>query len=641
MARPSSSSSSLHDLPDDVLVLVSACIDYRDLLHLSFTCKKLHELCTSSNKLWMPHCRMAMLPSQPPQDLLPHWRSAVESAKALLRFLIAVKPLIGIWVHQNPELGNLVYVTWGFVSVVACRIIPQELGPQGFDSGLLWAPVFEILANRDGTLVFFLHGRERDRNFIYPGRLKASSRKPYVLLLEAEPLLKTIHLRESPSFDSTGEDSGGEDQVTIFCKGSMGKKKAVVAADPVPFHRLAFGDRRRLLEELAPQVRVPIPPQATSGPAFLSSQERKPSLATDDGFQRQIGLMSERRIAMLRTYANSTEPGSPYRGVDSATLVRSMCAAAESLDAIAKTSSTSDKPASTVQNRVNANCASPSSGPQSDGSLKKMGFARFLRSKLKQIVGKNGIQDSSRVNSPSASEMKRLQLQEFLKQEKAVGLRLQATSWRLSFYRAWPIMHDNRFALYKIPVQKQSEGREHAGLWGGTFGWPLGRPTQEKLGVPLFFLLLSYDENEEGLHLIATKILEGTHYVLHPNGSAMFTAKINEPSSEEFPFDMKSEGCALDIVKTSQGEGIANGYGFRYPGSKPGDLFEFHNGALAFVWRESQAVLSLQRMDLQSLLEKGEKVTALPPISNFAYLTKSYSNVFAGYCGPMATAERK
>lgn len=207
MARPSSSpcspSSSLHDLPDDVLALISACIHYRDLLHLSFTCKKLHSLCTSSDKLWMPHCRMAMLQSLPSQNSLPHWRSSVESAKALLRFLIAVKPLMGIWVHQNPELGNLVYVTWGFVSIVACRIIPQELGPRGFDTGLLWAPVFEILANRDGTLVFFLHGRERDQNFLYPGRFMAANQEPNVLVLEAEPLLNSTHqLRELSSLDS-------------------------------------------------------------------------------------------------------------------------------------------------------------------------------------------------------------------------------------------------------------------------------------------------------------------------------------------------------------------------------------------------------------------------------------------------------
>lgn len=297
--------------------------------------------------------------------------------------------------------------------------------------------------------------------------------------------------------------------------------------------------------------------------------------------------------------------------------------------------------ATLAQNAPPTNGLSASASQASDGksqidSAKRSGFAKFVRTKMKQIIGKSSSQESSRTSLPSSSEVKRLQLQEFLKQGQAVGLRLQATSWRLNFYRAWPIMHDNRFALYKVPEQKPVQGREHAGLWGGTFGWPPGVLAPDKAGTPLYFLLLSYDETEEGCLLIATKILEGTHYVLHPNGSAMFTAKMNEPSNEQFPYD----GGELDIVQSYQGEGIANGYGFRYPGSKPGDLFVYGNGVLAFVWRESRSVLALQRMDLQSLLEKGDRVAALPPIFNFAYLTKSYSNVFAGYCGPVPTTTR-
>ena len=149
----------------------------------------------------------------------------------------------------------------------------------------------------------------------------------------------------------------------------------------------------------------------------------------------------------------------------------------------------------------------------------------------------------------------------------------------------------------------------------------------------MFFLLLSYEETEEGQLLIATEILEGTHYVLHPNGSAMFIARVNEESSESFPWETDRDATPVEISHAYSGEGIANGYGFRYPGSKPGDLFVSRKGFLAFVWRESKAVLTLQRMDLQTLLKNGERVAALPPIANFAYLTKSYSNVFAGYSG--------
>lgn len=192
-------------------------------------------------------------------------------------------------------------------------------------------------------------------------------------------------------------------------------------------------------------------------------------------------------------------------------------------------------------------------------------------------------------------------------------------------------MHDNRFVLYKLTTQAPMPGREYAGLWGGTFGWPPGRPEDErKPGKALFFLLLSYEEDSEGkLQLIATKVLEGTHYVVHPNGSSMFIVRVGEPSTETFPWQTDEESRAVEIKRSFAGEGIATGYGFRYPGSKPGSLFVLLDGRLAFVWRENKAVLTLQRLDLEDMIRRGERVPSLPPIPNFAYLTKSYSNVFA------------
>jgi hypothetical protein len=148
--------------------------------------------------------------------------------------------------------------------------------------------------------------------------------------------------------------------------------------------------------------------------------------------------------------------------------------------------------------------------------------------------------------------------------------------------------------------------------------------------------LVSYEESEGKRNLIATKILEGTHYVLHPNGSAMFIVNIDEPLYDPFPWDVDENSFPLIIKHAFAGEGIANGYGFRYPGSKPGSLFVIENGLLVFVWKESRTVLTMQRLNLQELLKKGERVPALPPISNFSYLTKSYSNVFTGFSAASA-----
>ncbi|KAJ7524948.1 hypothetical protein O6H91_17G029000 [Diphasiastrum complanatum] len=632
----------LQELPDDVFGLVSALVHYRDLCNLGATSRRLHSLC-NSDKVWRPQCERFL--GERTLDL-QSWRKGMSSYKALFRFLHTTKPLLGIWVHQNPELGNLVYVTWGFLSLVGCRVIPQELGPCGLEKGLLWAPVFEIISRYDGSQLFFLHGREHDTDYCYPGRFLPPREDCNVLLLEAEPLAHLSSKDSSPDspnspflepMTETSEDSAGE-ECSRSCNGSFEAPitKREIITDAIPFHRLQFGDRRRLLESLAPHIRLKVP-LPSRRPLFAASNDR----GCDTRFSKKImdvnlQLMAERRALLLwmSKHRDSCGIGNQCEGVDSEYLLKTLCSSSNRHDARSNAESrASVKPSSKGKVPEILTTTSPSEEGRAKSSvLKQYEFASFVKTKLKQIFGKSSNQDL-RLSSHTTVESKRLQLQEFLKQGDAVGLRLQATSWKLTLYRAWPIMHDNRFALYKMPVQEAGDGHEFAGIWGGTFGWPPGKPIEDKPGKPLFLLLLSYDQAEEERLLIATKILEGTHYVVHPNGSAIFTAKMDEPSSESFSWDSFMDGSGVDIVQAYHGEGIAQGYGFRYPGSKPGDLFVDRSGMLAFVWRESRAVLTLQRLDLETLLRKGESVAALAPIANFAYLTKSYNNVFAGYSG--------
>ncbi|KAJ6798425.1 F-box protein-like isoform X1 [Iris pallida] len=536
----------LLSLPDDVLVLVSSHLTPRDLSSLSLCSRSLHSAVSSSDKIWLSQCRRTPLPPH----LLPRWRSGVSSYRSLCRFLLSVSPLLGLWVHQNPELGNVVLLSLGpFLSLLARRVIPQELSPRGgLRSGpLLWAPVFEILSSFHGVPhLFFLHGRTAvDDHRLYPGSVLPISPNPNVLLLEVDS-----H-PESP-----------------------------------PFSRLAFADRRRLLDAVSERVCL----------------KNVPLFSDDDE-----SAAAERRASLFHVHSRAAGGRIDWRsaGLNSA-----------------------DRP--------------PSAGAGSN--------RRSFFSVVRQIVGKPGgasfISSKNRSSAAATavaasnggdSSSKHVALSEFLKGADTVGLTLRAANVRLTTYRAWPNMHDNQFALYKLPLQEAADGREYAGLWGGTFGWPPGRPSEDKPGKALFFLLLSYEEIAGELHLIATKILEGTHYVLHPNGSAMFIVKVNEPSADLFPWEMDGEGARVEVKHSFSGEGIANGDGFRYPGSKPGSLFEIHNGLLAFVWKESKSVLTLQRLDLEELLKKGERVPPLPPIANFAYLTKSYSNVFAGFpssCSP-------
>ncbi|XP_025821673.1 F-box protein At5g39450 isoform X2 [Panicum hallii] len=559
--QPTMSSGDLHldgaalilSLPEDVLALISAHLRPRDLLALSATSRRLRDALYGggADKAWLAQCRR-LLPSPP--HLLA-WRAAAGgSSLAVCRFLHSAAPLLGaLWAHQNPELGNLVAAVPGFLSVVAARAIPQELSPR-----LRWAPVFELLADAHGRpAILFLHGHQPAD--LFPARLSSLQPHANVLFLEAQ----------------TDQDP--------------------IASSSHQFPRLAFGDRRRLLDSLVAACRVTLPPDLVAAPLFARSEDDLPVLAA-------------RREAMLRLHR---EAGG---GMVCTTEVEGL------LEAKKKGEPT----------------PLPSNGGERIRLRRSLSaVAGYVRNSLRQMVTRS-------VSANSRAEYvdtKHLPLADFLHNGESVGLSLRGARVRLSTYRAWPSMHDNRFALYKLTLQAPMPGREYAGLWGGTFGWPPGRPEDEcKPRKALFFLLLSYEVDSEGkLLLIATKVLEGTHYVVHPNGSSMFIARMCEPSTEAFPWQTDGESRNVDVERGFAGEGIANGYGFRYPGSKPGSLFVLQDGQLAFVWRETGAVLTLQRLNLEELMKKGERVPALQPVPNFAYLTKSYSNVFTGFPGSSAS----
>ncbi|XP_060199085.1 F-box protein At5g39450-like isoform X2 [Lycium barbarum] len=440
----------------------------------------------------------------------------------------------------------------GFISAVACRIIPQELGPLGIEDGpILWSPVFEVVSDFEGSAKFFLHGGESGNDYVYPGLLKKVDRTCNVLLLEVEPQQHT---------------SG--------------------AHSIVPFGRLAFVDRRKLLDTVTNQVRQMLP-DAKDDILFPRTRGEEADLRED------MELLYERRLLLLKLY-DDDGGFTVWKGAGSEFPLSEFT---QNLDLISA----------------------------DNESRSRKTLAEYVRYSLKYILKKsNSKRDLLRKNS-SGHGSKHAQLNEFLQPGDSIGLTLHASTMKLSSYRAWPNMHDSKFALYKLPMRAPEVDEEYAGVWGGTFGWPPGKLSDDKPGKALFLLLLSYEESQGQKLLIATKILEGTHYVLHPNGSAMFIVNIEEPSNDLFPWCTDEH----DSKHAFTGEGIANGYGFRYPGSKPGSLFVIDDKMLAFIWKESKAVLTLQRLDLQEVLSKGERIHALSPVSNFAYLTRSYSNVFA------------
>ncbi|KFK33200.1 hypothetical protein AALP_AA6G343300 [Arabis alpina] len=552
MSDLQSSSCVLLLLPEDVFGVISRFLSPIDICNLTLSCKSLCEL-VDSEKIWFVQCEVVKLL---PLSELVQWRIGVSSYKVLCRFLVEVmKPLVGIWVHQNPELGNVVYVMPGFLSVVGVRIVPQEVGSLGIEEGrVMWSPVFEIICGFDGVSRFFLHGRDREGSCLYPGFVMGIEKSCNLLLLEVEPRRRESVLLEK------------NEARFSFCM-------------------LAFSDRRKLIDIVTGCVGLLVP-ELLSGELFSRLKDDK-------------AMLLERRTMLLRMH----KFGGDWNDMNL------------------------EDELSSIPIQVDVNEMWKNLGYDNENQIQvtqRKSFSRYIRSGMKHILGRSS---SSSKNTASSSEIKRLKLQSFLSSGDSVGLSIKASKANLSSYRGWPNMHETHFALYKLPIKNPVDSEEYAGLWGGTFGWPPGKCTEDKPGKALFLLMLTYEESQDGSErlLIGTKILEGTHYVMHPNGSAMFVVKIDSPSFEIFPFDTNGE----DFEHSYTGEGIAKGYGFRYPGYKPGSLFVTSKGLLMFVWKETKVVLTLQRLNLEELLKKGLFVPPLPPSLNFTYLTKSHTNVFA------------
>ncbi|CAN6839719.1 unnamed protein product, partial [Brassica oleracea] len=147
-----------------------------DVYNLSLCCKSLYDLVlANSENIWLAQCELVQV----------------------------MKPLIGVWVNQVPELGNVVYVMPGFLSVVGCRIIPQEGGPLGIQEGrITWSPVFEIISGFDGSTKFFLHGRGKGGCLLYPGSVTGIEKSCNVISLEVEQ--KTLCSSETKRGDKGG-----------------------------------------------------------------------------------------------------------------------------------------------------------------------------------------------------------------------------------------------------------------------------------------------------------------------------------------------------------------------------------------------------------------------------------------------------
>ncbi|CAF2272797.1 unnamed protein product [Brassica rapa subsp. narinosa] len=469
----------------------------RDICNLSFCCKSLCDIANSEN-VWLDQCEIVKVI---PSSEIVKWRTGVSSYKSLCRFLVeAMKPLAGVWVYHEPDLGNVVYVMPGFLSVVGCRIIPQEVGPLGIQEGrIMWSPVFEIICGFDGSTKFFLHGRDRKHSCLYPGLVTVIEKSCNVLSLEVEPRLE---------------------------------KTSSEASRQGLFSKLSCTDKRNLVELVTNHVGLHV-----SEPL---SVKLFPTRREDEGW----------------LFYNP-------KPVD-----------------------------------------------------------------INEMWEKNRCVYFEYIATDEEREIRYLNRQAFSSGD-TFGLSLKGSYTDVFSHLGWPNINGDDFSLYKLPVNNpMNDQEEYAGLWGGTFGWPPGRCDEDETGNAFYLLMLSYEKSEKnnGKRLIGTKILEGNDYVDRPNGTAMFVVDIDTPSLEPFPLDADGR----DFEHSYTGRGISDGYGFRYPGSKPGSLYVISDDHFAFVWHETKHVFTLKRVNLEEILKKdlGMCVPPLPPINNFTFMGRSYTNVF-------------
>ncbi|CAD5166048.1 unnamed protein product [Musa acuminata subsp. malaccensis] len=581
-------------LPDDVLAFISGRLGLRDLFALALCCRGLWEAIADSEKIWFAQCcRIG-----PPPHALPLWREGVDSYFTLCRFLASVEPLLGVWVHQNPELRNVVCVLWGFLSVVGVSVIPQEVGPLGLDSGpLLWAPVFEVLADADGAPSrLFLHGRgDRGEDRLYPGTVQPIDSSCNVLLLEVDVRQRDPCFPPNPprlpysgcfSFLSEGK-------YPTFTRHLRRLNTNVISSPPAnPFSQLSFSDRNWLLNEVADTVALEIPSDLATAPLFerCSPCNDTKLLAGRWSQLTEMHMLNRRRIKMKAT--NRLVPGlMKHRSLDG--------------------------------------CDGINDHQSTVAGKRKAFFSVFenLRDEPKQYMSRSMFPQVADLVSSSGNYWWSTPdgLLNFLMSSDSIGLSLKAAHKMDATNMAWPDMSYDWFALYKLPMQVPTACHEHAGLWGGTFGWPF----EDKPEKALFLVLLSYEEVMGHRLLIATKILEGTQRLLYPNGSPMFTVRLDEAPKNPFPWGIDRESPRVKVKKSYNGEGVVTSYGFLCSDLEPGALYVLQNGLLAFVWEKSDSVITLQRIVLQELLRKGERVPMLPPTADFSYFTKSYSNMFA------------
>lgn len=187
----------LLELPNDALIALLSHLGHQDLLSVGATCTLLRKI-ASSDGLWASFCS----PWESKVDL-NHWRAGVDSWVALFRLLKFFNDIVGYWTPQGlTPRGGLLYVTWGQLSLIACRVVAVQAVE------LKLRRFFEVIGLRDGSIKVELittYGSNMDFNEIHEPRFIVSPSR-----MERE-----VYLESTGSYKAS-EFSNGERELDLL-----------------------------------------------------------------------------------------------------------------------------------------------------------------------------------------------------------------------------------------------------------------------------------------------------------------------------------------------------------------------------------------------------------------------------------------
>ncbi|KAJ8625447.1 hypothetical protein MRB53_033977 [Persea americana] len=342
---------------------------------------------------------------------------------------------------------------------------------------------------------FFLRGHERKSDFLHPGFVNSIDPNCNILFLEVEPC--TLVSRPPP-----------------------------LPTVSILFNGLDLEDEQVLLELVADQVRLKLPDSLNSCfPLFFPQSTDEEEAGGGD-----LGLLEERWSYLINMYNNlgggvvnwQLLPGLSSDGsqivkriLDRLTSFASNCnencaatttnTTATKRKTVARTFIDGIKQAfgrSNCRNETNIFSTFPSRERESSNQASGRSNCRNETSIFSTSPSRereSSKQAFGRSNCRNETSIKRDDLQEFLQVSDTIRLSISGLRVGRFYPGVWPLyIHDDRYALYKLPLDITTVGDQY-GLWdgsfvGGSFGCPPGQPAEDEPITALDIFFIAYEE---------------------------------------------------------------------------------------------------------------------------------------------------